>query len=269
VAGARPFFRTVRLAGLSRYKIFIFSILTLYWPKSLFVKTSLLIFFTFFLITASLAQNAPDTVERKNKLFESVTERFYVLRSNPEIKQGPYIAWLNRKTPVARGRYKNGKKSGLWQFYDANGSLNEKYNYDLERFTYEAPIDEPGDFNFLFDDSLKIGDRLTRPLRIGGIYYGFLPYLSLFRLPFDTFDINMQTFNAYLELLISPMGRLANYRVRITSFPYDYDHIFTMDVKLLSDEDRTFTPATKNGEPVLSRIVIRCYVTQYGGLDFY
>lgn len=208
-----------------------------------------------------------DTVERRNKLSDSLVEKFYVLKSNPKIRQGPYLALLDRKKPVARGNYRNGIKTGLWQFYDAAGRLNEKYNYDLQKFTYEAPL-ESKNFSFLFEDTLKVGDRLTRPLRIGGVYYGFIPYLSLFRVPFDTYDINMESFGAYLELLISPMGRLAQYRVRIASALYQYDQIFTMDVKLFSEEDRKFIPATKNGENVMTRILIRCYVTPDGTLDF-
>ncbi|MDR3697353.1 hypothetical protein [Mucilaginibacter sp.] len=231
------------------------------------MKTCFLIFYSFFFISVCFAQESQDTVERKNKLSDSVVEKFYVLKNNHEIKQGPYLALLDRKKLIARGNYKNGIKTGLWQFYDAAGRLNEKYNYDLQKFTYEAPL-ESNDFSFLFEDTLKIGDRLTRPLRIGGVYYGFIPYLSLFRVPFDTYDINMESFVAYLELLISPMGRLAQYRVRIASALYQYDRIFTMDVKLFSDEDRKFIPATKNGENVISRILIKCYVTPSGTLDF-
>ncbi|BAU55139.1 hypothetical protein [Mucilaginibacter gotjawali] len=231
------------------------------------MKICYLLFYSILFVTTCFAQDLPDTIERKNKLSDSLTEKFYVLKNNPEIRQGPYIALLDRKKPVARGNYKNGKKSGLWQFYDSEGRLNEKYNYDLQKLTYEAPL-EAGNFSFLFDDSLKVGDRLTRPLRIGGVYYGFIPYLSLFRVPFDPYDINMEAFEAYLELLISPMGRLAQYRVRIASALYQYDRIFTMDVKLFSDEDRGFIPATKNGENVMSRILIKCYVTPSGTLDF-
>jgi hypothetical protein len=232
------------------------------------VKTCFLLFYSFFFISACFAQDIQDTIERRDKLSDSLVEKFYVLKSDPEIKQGPYMALLNHKRLIARGNYKNGKKTGIWQFYDSAGRLNEKYNYNLGKFTYEAPL-ESDDFSILFEDTLKTGDRLTRPLRIGGVYYGFIPYLSLFHLPFDTYDINTATFDAYLELLISPMGRLAGYRVRITSAPYQYDHIFTMDVKLFSDEDRQFLPATKNGENVISRILIKCYVTPYGTLDFY
>jgi len=72
-----------------------------------------------------------------------------------------------------------------------------------------------------------------------------------------------------IELLVSPLGRLADYKVRLVSAYYQYDQIFSMDVGLFSDEDRTFRPATLNGRPVMSRILIKCYVSSRGELDFY
>ena len=212
---------------------------------------------------------AQDTVQQKNRLSDSVLERFYVLKANPEIKEGPFTVFLNRRILIVRGKYHNDQKAGVWQFFDFNGHLNEKYNYDTKKLTFEAPLYESPDFSYLFDDTLKIGDRLTRPVKIGGIFYGFLPYLNLFRLPFDTFNIDMDSFGADIELLISPLGQLADYNVRVKSEDFDYDHTFNLDVKLFSPEDRSFIPATRNGVQVISRIIIKCYVTASGGLDFY
>jgi hypothetical protein len=210
-----------------------------------------------------------DTLARKEHLSDSVIAHYYVLGASPNVKVGMYEVFLKHRTLLVRGRYNNGKKSGVWQFFDIKGGLNEKYNYDRKQFTYEAPLYSSPDFSFLFDDSVKVGDRLTRPLKIGGVYYGFIPYLSVYKLPFETYDVNTYLFQAYIELLISPMGRLADYNVRVVSSDYQYDRTFNIDVHLFSDEDRTFTPATKNGVPVISRILIRCFVTQSGGLDFY
>lgn len=226
---------------------------------------------TFILIIAIFYFNncfSQDTVGRKNRLTESVTERFYVLKSNPKIKEGPYFALYQHKTYIAAGKYKNGKKAGIWQFFNPKGKLVEKYNYDLKSLTYEARLDSTDDLRFLFDDTLKKTDQVTRPLKIGGCYYGFIPYVTLFKLPFDTFSVYTPYFKATIELLISPLGRLADYAVHLTSPFYDYDRTFTMDINLFSDEDRTFSPSTLNGKPVLSRIIIQCIVTE-DGLDFY
>ncbi len=210
-----------------------------------------------------------DTLARHKRLSDSVIARYYVLKSAPNIKVGPYLVFLRRRILLVRGSYNNGKKNGVWQFFDTRGRLNEKYNYNKKRFTFEAPLYSSRDFSFLFDDSIKVKDRLTRPLKIGGIYYGFMPYLNIFRLPFETYDVDTGLFDAYIELLISPMGRLADYKVRIVSFDYQYDQIFNMDVHLFSNADRTFIPATRNGIPVMARIQIHCIVTPSGGLDFY
>jgi hypothetical protein len=223
-----------------------------------------------FILPLYLTQcSAQDTVLRKNRLSDSVLERYYVFKSDPTIKQGPYKALFRRRTVVASGNYTKNLKTGTWQFFDSAGKLVEKYDYDKSEFTYEAPAYAGEDFSYLFDDSLKSGDRLTRPIKIGGIYYGYIPYVNLFQLPFNMFDVDPYDFDAYVELLISPMGRLADYNVHITSVTYEYDHLFKMDVNLFSPEDRTFIPATFNGKPVLTRIIIKCFVTSDGGLDFY
>ncbi len=230
------------------------------------MKYRLLLLFGFFYTLKSAGQ---DTLAQRERLSDSVTARYFVLRSAPNVKVGTYMVFYKRKTLLVRGTYDNGKKTGTWQFFDIKGTLNERYNYDKKKFTYEAPLYSSADYSFLFDDSLKIGDRLTRPLKVGGVYYGFLPYLDVYRVPFATDDVDSFLFNAYIELLISPMGRLADYNIRLVSYQYDYDRIFRIDVRLFSDEDRTFVPATINGTPVMSRILIRCFVTPSGGLDFY
>lgn len=230
------------------------------------MKYIFLLLISLFLIADSYAQ---DSIPRREKLSDSVKAHYFVRRLNPSVKVGTYVVYYRRKTLLVVGHYRDGKKVGTWQFFDIKGNLNQRYSYDKKKFTYEAPLYSSADFSFLFDDTLKKGDRLTRPLHIGGIYYGYLPFLNIFKVPFDTWNVDMDEFDAYIELLISPMGRLADYKIRLVSAYYQYDQIFDLDVNLFSDEDRTFLPATKNGDPVISRIQIRCFVTADGGLDFY
>ena len=212
---------------------------------------------------------AQDTVERKNWLTDSVVERFYALKSNKEIKNGPYKALFQRKTPVATGYYSNNKKTGTWEFYKQDGTHVQSFNYDTNDLTFEAATDTDDDIHYLIDKKFGAGDRATRPIKIGGIYYGYIPYLTVFQLPFETVEVNTNSFRATVELLISPLGRLADYKIHIVSQLYEYDRTFNLDVNLLSEADRTFIPASYNNEYVLSRILIKCYVQRDGGLDFY
>ena len=231
--------------------------------KIILVKNIFFLFISYYSINCF----AQETTERRNRLSDSVIERFYVLKSSPEIKNGPYKAIFRRKTVIASGNYTNGKKTGIWDFYDTDGKRSQTFNYDDNSFTDVARLDINDDLRFLFDEKLKKGDTVTRPLKIGEPYYGYIPFVTIFRLPFDSYDVNTDAFQAEVELLISPMGRLAEYKVHLVSQYYQYDHTINLDVNLFSKEDRTFVPATLNHKRVLSRIFIKCFVTSKG-LDF-
>lgn len=228
------------------------------------MKNIFLLLICFFYLTSGFSQ---EIVERKTRLTDSVIERYYVLKSDKETREGPYKAFFKRKTLIASGNFTKGKKTGIWQFFNTAGILVQKFDYNTNNFTFESVYDTINDVRYLFDAKLQKGDTVTRPLKPGGVYYGYIPYLKLFRLPFDSYGINTDAFDAEIELLVSPLGRLAEYKVHLTSGWYQYDHTVKMDVHLLNEEDQVFMPATLNGKPIISRIIIKCFVTSEG-LDF-
>ena len=223
---------------------------------------------TIFLLSMYSLCFSQDTVETKNRLTSNVTERFYVLKINPEIKQGLYRALYRRNVAIAIGNYKNNKKTGTWRFSGKDGATIQRFNYDDHNLNYESALDENPDVNFLVDDTLRDCDQLTRPVKPGGVYFGLIPYLNIFQLPFDTYNLDTGEFDAEVELLISQGGRLAEYKVHISSEFYDYEQVFNISVKLFDEEDKLFLPATLSGKPIVSRIIIDCAVNQHGGLDY-
>jgi len=230
------------------------------------VKIFLFVFVGLFCITNCFAQ---DTANHKNWLTNTILEKYKTLKPDEKTRVGPYKAYYKRRTLIADGRYDKGVKVGIWSFYDDEGKLNEKYDFDKTEYIYEAPLDTDTDVHFAFDAPIKVGDRVTRPLKIGGMYFGLAPYVGAFRLPFDTEGINLDFFYAIVELLVSPGGRLADYKVRLLSKAYKYDQTFNFDVGLFGEEDKQFTPASVNRQPVLARIFIRCSINYDGSLDFY
>jgi hypothetical protein len=232
------------------------------------VRNIYLTLIVLFCAADSFAQN---TVERRNKLTDSVLERFYVLKSDPTIRQGPYRALFKRRIPVATGQYTQNKKTGIWDFFAPNGYLTERFNYDTNTFLFEGHLKTESYLAFMFDEKIGKTDTVTRPIKIGGIYYGYIPYLNIFQLPFDAYTTNTNTdyINAVIELLISPGGRLADYKVHLDSKFYNYHEIYTLDVNLLNEEDKKFVPSFLNGKPILSRVFINCYINNQSGLDFY
>jgi hypothetical protein len=221
-----------------------------------------------FIVFCAINCFSQENIEKKNKLTDWVTEIFHVSPTDQQTKDGIYQAFYRRKTLVADGKYNKGKRMGTWHFYGSKGALLQTYNFDNDSLEYEAREKQPSDFHYLVDNVLTDSDRVTKPLRIGGRYYGFLPYLNAFKTPFDTYN-SPELYVALVELLISPMGRLAEYKVRVVSPLSDYDQTINLSLSFFTEEQKQFIPATLNYRPILSRIIIKCKVTDDGGLDFY
>lgn len=210
---------------------------------------------------------AQETVIIKRKLTAGVKERISVLKSDNVTKQGLYQALLDSKTVLASGSYTNNKKTGIWNFFDTKNTVIQRFNYTTNTLLYEAPEDSTTNCRYVVDRAVRDTDHTTKPVIIGGRFYGYINYLRLFRLPPDMHDINNEVVVPTIELLVSPGGRLAEYIVHFQAQNYDRKVGFNIDY--LNEEDKTFIPATINGEPITCRIFIRCYLTSGGDLELY
>jgi hypothetical protein len=228
------------------------------------VKRFYIYLLAFLLPVCCLAQ---ETVIIKRKLTNGVKERISVLKSDNVTKQGLYQALLDNKTALASGNYTSNKKTGIWNFYDTRNNIIQRFNCTTNKLVYEAPEDSTSNCHYVVDRTVSDTDHTTKPVIRGGRYYGYINYLRLFRLPTDMRNIDNEAVTTTIELLVSPGGRLADYVVHFQAPNYDRKVGFNID--FLSDEDKTFIPATINGEPIACRIFIRCLLTSSGDLDLY
>jgi hypothetical protein len=213
---------------------------------------------------------AQPTREKTTRLTDSVTEVFHVLKTNKYVKHGLYQALYGEKTLLATGMYEDGKKAGVWRYFNPEGKLMQIYDYSSRQAHFEAPEDTTSDMRYLLDKTLAKGDKATKPIKTGGRYFGYLTYLRLFKLPAAYAshpEVQLNEVKTTVELLISPGGRLADYKVHINNGMQD--NVIRMNTNLPDEEDKLFTPATLNGEAVACRIIIRAYITEKGALDFY
>lgn len=236
------------------------------------MKKYLLFVVTLLFITTCFAQDTTkqmETVKQKNRITQSVTEIFNVLKADKQTKQGIYQAVYNRNTALASGLYENNKRKGMWHFYDTNGNLVENFNYDSGALTYEEPMNAYNEYRiaYAFDKKYTDSDVVTKPIKPGGRCFGYIPYLNIFELPNSFADVDLSYYSAVLELLVSPGGRLADIKVHIRSSTDEY--ITEMSTELIDEQDRIFIPATMNRQPILSRIFLRCRLTMDGALDVY
>jgi len=208
---------------------------------------------------------AQQVIERKNKLTSSVIEKYHaIIETKKEVKQGLYQAAVS-KYAVASGQYTNDKRTGLWHFFNKYGQQLENYNYDTNTLLYEAQEDTSSNFRYFVDKKLNPGDRVNKPVKIGGRYYGYIPYLKAFKLPQGVPNSGRENYNIKLELLISPGGRLADYKIHL--FVNGDELIQYVNIDLFSEDDKTFLPAALNNEPVMCRIFIQCYLNSYDEID--
>lgn len=210
-----------------------------------------------------------EIVEKKNRLNDDVIEKFQVLKEHQDIRNGSYQALYRRRVPVAQGNYTNNKKTGIWRFYDPKGKLMQMYDYDSKTIRYEAKeYAQSTDLGYGIDREISDTDKVTKPIKIGGRYFGYLPYLGLYQPPFNPYEYGTYGCVAIVELLISPLGRLADFKVHTNCALIQYDQTISMHVNLFKEEDRQFIPATYNGQPIMSRILIRCTLNSSGSLEF-
>jgi hypothetical protein len=212
---------------------------------------------------------AQDLIKRTRKITPEVTEKYMaIIGADREIKQGLYQALYNKKIPIAVGKYTDDKRTGTWQYFNKRGEPIQRYNYDTNTLQLETREDETSNMSYEFDLSPNETDRLTKPIKIGGRYYGYLPYLKCFELPRDMREEDLSMYYVILELLISPGGRLAEYKIHIkTPWDNDYDRVININPNRLFDDDKKFIPATLNGDPVSARIMINCFIKSTHTLD--
>ena len=229
--------------------------------KNIFLFITCILF-----INKGFGQQAPETTDYTHKISDDVSEKFHVLKDNKGIKEGLYQAYYNKKTAIASGMYNNDKKVGVWHFFDSKGNLLQNFDYTSKKLLYEAPeLKTNSKLGYFVDKELTDTDRTTKPVKAGGRYYGYLPYALLFKLPGNLMDINRAASYAVIELLVSPGGRLADYKVHLVSG--NFQKTFKMNINALSDEDKEFIPATVNGEPIGCRISITCSIDFHGRLN--
>lgn len=217
----------------------------------------------FFSVGCCLAQTA---VIRKNKIRSDIVEEYHtVIGADKEAKQGVYRVLYKRKVALVVGKYDDDKKTGQWRYFDRLQKLLQIYNYDTNAIQYEAPEDTLGKFHYLFEQSFTDSTRATRPVKEGGRYFGYLPYLKFFQLPSDLQGLDPDAAKVSIELLISPLGRLADFKIKLST-PYG-DQTFNINPGKLSPEDKVFIPSTFNGQPTSCTIMIECFLKSNGELD--
>ncbi|GAA4909209.1 hypothetical protein [Mucilaginibacter defluvii] len=227
-------------------------------------------FFALLLCVTTLNLFAQVTQKRDEKLIQDVQERYSVLADSPSIRHGFYQAIYRKKTVIASGRYERGKRVGMWHYYSKTGQLLQNYDYDKHAIVYSSPVDTMRSVRYIIDDEIKPNDAIAPPIKPGSVYFGYMPYVKLIQMPAGLEEFDYTTLVATVELLVSPGGRLADFKIRITR-PGGFiniNKVADMPLDAIEPEDKIFLPASKNGQNVGMTIIVTCRFDSRGRVLF-
>jgi hypothetical protein len=189
----------------------------------------------------------------KKALTRDLEEVFQVTDQDKNIRDGAYQVVGNEKKVLVKGAYTNGKRTGVWSYYNPQGELLQQYDYDKAAVVFAAS-DTTGIVHFQSqvlepaDDS----DKVEPPQKIGGANYGFYLLYDSRDIPAEVKAVNDGTMT--YRLTISEKGKLEGYSVIFTG--KSLEPITEMKSLRGIPEDATeFIPASVNGKPVRSAMI--------------
>ena len=100
-------------------------------------------------------------------LKEKKGESYYVLKDNPKVKHGVYQLTMKKKI-IEKGQYDNDKKVGLWEFYDMEGNLEQKYDYSKKELIFNIESKTFGGYKIIVDGKTTEDIPDSPPVFIGG-----------------------------------------------------------------------------------------------------
>jgi len=190
---------------------------------------------------------AQDTVKRSSDI-SNFTERFMVLKSDKKVRHGSYKLLNSDGKIIASGKYDQGKRTGIWNFY-TNGLLVQQYDYTNNKIIYNFPDKSKISYEV---PGANPGDSVMAPVKVGGYTAGF----KLMVQNTDYFkNINGLTGNISLDHLISlnENGKIVLWMLRIKN--NDIVKMKRISFANVPEEDGLFLPAAVNGKASVSTII--------------
>jgi len=175
------------------------------------------------------------------------SELYFVLKSDKVTRQGEYKRIGYRNSVLIKGYYKNGVRDSIWEYYDYDGKVIQRYDFTKNELTYYSLTDEEKSKKYrLINGAGNQEISLTRPpLYLGGtdnLNFALAKEINYPRMA--TENGKMGTVNVVFT--IDKNGRTSNYHVD-TPLGYGLDEESIRVVKLLADN---WLPGLLNGEAV-------------------
>lgn len=208
--------------------------------------------FFFLLLSAAAQQTEKKTIRSKNP---DSREVYYVIKGT-DIKHGPYSRTLRGTISISeKGQYDNGLKSGVWEYFDPTGKVEQRYDFSEDELVYERK--ESSSFAGATKSALIINGEFIEndtgqlPVLLGGsskyAYYlaNNLVYPSQAR-------ANQVEGTVIVSVTITTDGRIVDEQIEGEA-GFGLGEEALRVARLLPDE---WIPLTLDGKPVATRMFI-------------
>jgi hypothetical protein len=205
------------------------------------------------LLPVTFSALSQDHQTNKKTLSRHLREVYTVVKTSWKVKDGPYAVINDARLTVVKGAYTNGKKSGIWSYYDNNGKLVQEYDFDHDSLL--SQVRDPSSVvhdDFQIPQGVQDSSKLQPPYKIGGSEYGFYLLYDERDIP-ETVKSASGRANMTYVLTIDEKGRLESYAL-IFGGEHFSDIVERRSIKGLSAEALEFSAATVDGKPVRSKI---------------
>lgn len=190
---------------------------------------------------------------KRNICGATYKESFTVLKSDSEVKHGPYsaeFAWISEK-----GQYEQGKKTGIWEYF-SKGKLYQRFDFSSGIFLQDTLSKVIQKISLLDDNGTVI-----KELDPMGIYPGGDPKLICYlnnclRYPRKAQENNIQG-KIKLSALLTKDGRLSDLKA-VSTLGGDLEE---EGIRVFQLVPQDWVPIKIDGKPVNARVELGCNFT--------
>jgi hypothetical protein len=190
----------------------------------------------------------------KKTLSRHLREVYSVQKKDWKIKDGPYSVINDDGVPIVKGSYTEGKKTGMWSYYNASGLLLQQYD-----FGHDSLISSTADSGSIVHTDFQLlefptndSDKIQAPYKIGGPEYGFYLVYDDRDIPADVKGTTSTASMTYV-FTISAKGELESYTLLFGGSAIN-DKTMHRTTHGLPADALAFSPARINGVGVRSKI---------------
>ncbi|MCQ6961177.1 hypothetical protein [Mucilaginibacter aquariorum] len=202
------------------------------------------------LLTPLIAMSQDKIVTKKISL--NLTEKYHVLNTDNNVRQGLYMVTDAEGGSVVRGKYDNGKKVGTWMFYGPNNQLVQQYDYTNSKMLY-TNLDSGSYIQTDYSVSAPANATVLPPVKIGGSTLAFLTFYNTKDIPplitKEKSDINIK-----YTVSVNTDGQIENvYADYESNGVNEHKKVY---VKPNSSGLLDFIPAKVDGNPIKSTVIL-------------